>query len=157
MAKKPNEPEKLDPIVDGTGNDQSNSVGSLLTSIEIIESLKAEQKDLAERIKEEKAGIKSMGFDTKIVNKVLARRARKADEVAEEDSLISAYEQSLEEAAEQRRAADLKPAKAKTTKAAADSGASGAKPTADLQTPPDDPPAGAVMENGKVHLPTPGF
>lgn len=154
MAKKPNEPEKLDPIVDGTGKDQSNSVGSLLTSIEIIESLKAEQRDLAERIKEEKAGIKSMGFDTKIVNKVLARRARKADEVAEEDSMISAYEQSLEEAVEQRRAADRKPAKAKTTKAPADTGA---KPTADLQTPPEDPPAGAVMENGKVILPAPGF
>lgn len=150
MARGKKEAETQDPIME-TGAAASNSVVSLLSSIEIIEGMKDEQRDLAERIKEEKARIKGMGFDTKIVNKVLARRARKPDEVAEEDDLIGRYEDSLEEAAEHRRATDAKP------KPKSRSAAPAGKPTADLQTAPEDPPAGAVMENGKVHLPKPGF
>ncbi len=103
MARAP----KPTVIPDINAND--NATPTLLSSIEIIESLKEEMREIAERIRDEKKAIKDMGFDSKIVNKVLARRARDKDELAEEDALIETYEVALEAASFKRD----KPAKAK--------------------------------------------
>lgn len=78
--------------------DQSNTAMTLLASIERLESLAEEMADTKERIKDEMAAIKGMGFDTKIVRKVLARRKRKPDELAEEEMLVTTYEAALDSA-----------------------------------------------------------
>jgi uncharacterized protein (UPF0335 family) len=83
--------------------DQSNTALTLLASIERLESLQEEIADTRERMKDEMAAIKGMGFDAKIVRKVLARRKRKPDDLAEEESLIETYERNLEAAKEGRK------------------------------------------------------
>jgi uncharacterized protein (UPF0335 family) len=100
MAKK-----DKDPVIPGT-KEAENATPTLVATIERIESLKEEQAELADQIKQEMSAIKSMGFDTKIVRKVLARRARKAEDVEEEDMLIETYESAIERTVEARAAAD---------------------------------------------------
>lgn len=78
--------------------DSSNTAITLLASIERLESLEEEIAEVKERQKDEMAAIKSMGFDTKIVRKVLARRKRKPDELAEEEMLVTTYEAALDSA-----------------------------------------------------------
>ncbi|MBI1620042.1 DUF2312 domain-containing protein [Aquamicrobium sp. cd-1] len=63
--------------------------------IERIEQLEAEKKDVAEQIKEVKAEAKGRGYDTKVMNKVIALRKRKADEVAEEEAILEIYKAAL--------------------------------------------------------------
>lgn len=82
--------------------DNSNSALTLLASIERLESLDEEIAEVKERQKDEMAAIKSMGFDTKIVRKILARRKRKPDELSEEEALIETYERALAEAKDNR-------------------------------------------------------
>jgi uncharacterized protein (UPF0335 family) len=82
--------------------DNSNSALTLLASIERLESLDDEIAEVKERQKDEMAAVKSMGFDTKIVRKILARRKRKPDEINEEESLIDTYERAIEEAKSMR-------------------------------------------------------
>lgn len=82
--------------------DNSNSALTLLASIERLESLDEEIAEVKERQKDEMAAIKSMGFDTKIVRKILARRKRKPDELNEEEMLITTYEAALDSAKVQR-------------------------------------------------------
>lgn len=82
--------------------DNSNTALTLLASIERLESLDEEIAEVKERQKDEMAAVKSMGFDTKIVRKILARRKRKPDEISEEESLIDTYERAIEEAKSMR-------------------------------------------------------
>lgn len=80
----------------------SNTAATLLQHIETLISLEEEKADIAERIKDEFAKLKSTGFDAKIARKILARAKRDAAEVEEEDSLIETYERALEAARAQR-------------------------------------------------------
>lgn len=82
--------------------DGSNSAATLLSAIETIESLEEEKQDVQARIKDEYDAVKSTGFDVKIVRKIIARRKRKPDEIAEEDALIETYEQALDAAQTKR-------------------------------------------------------
>jgi uncharacterized protein (UPF0335 family) len=100
MAKKDE-----NPVIPGT-KEAENATPTLVATIERIESLKEEQAEIADQIKQEMAAIKSMGFDTKIVRKVLARRARTAEDVETEDMLIETYERAIEDTIEMRRAAE---------------------------------------------------
>lgn len=75
-----------------------NSAATLLAHIRQIEELQSEQSDLAAQIKEEKAAIRGMGFDLKIVNKILQRRRMSPEERGEQDALIQTYETALERA-----------------------------------------------------------
>lgn len=86
----------------------SNTAVSLLSCIERIESLKDEQAELAGRIRDEKAAIKGMGFDIKVVNEILRRRKMKPEDREEMDSLLVSYEDAIENAADFRRAEDFK-------------------------------------------------
>jgi len=63
--------------------------------IERGEQFVAERKDIAEQEKEMYAEAKGRGYDTKIMKKVIALRARKPDEISEEESLLEMYKSAL--------------------------------------------------------------
>jgi uncharacterized protein (UPF0335 family) len=63
--------------------------------IERIERLDSEKKDLAEQQKEVMAEAKGRGYETKIIRKIVALRARDANDIAEEDALMDMYREAL--------------------------------------------------------------
>lgn len=63
--------------------------------IERYEQLEAEKKDLLEQQKEVMAEAKGRGYDTKVLKKIIALRKRKADDIAEEESILELYKQAL--------------------------------------------------------------
>ena len=63
--------------------------------IERIERLDAEKKDLAEQQKEVMAEAKGRGYDTKVIRKVISRRKRDANDLAEEDAVYEMYKEAL--------------------------------------------------------------
>ena len=84
-------------MTEGIGH---NSVGSeaaeqLRSTVERIEVLETEKKDLAEDIKEVYAVAKSKGYDVKIIRQVIARRKKDRSDVEETDALVAAYEGAL--------------------------------------------------------------
>lgn len=60
-----------------------------------LERLQEEKSALSEDMKEVFAEAKSVGFDTKIMRKILAERARDRDELEEENQLMDVYRQAL--------------------------------------------------------------
>jgi len=77
--------------------DDSYSVtaGELRAFVERLERLDAEKRDLAEQAKEVYAECKGRGYDTAVVRKVIARRKRESDDLAEEAAVLEMYEQAL--------------------------------------------------------------
>lgn len=63
--------------------------------IERIERIAAEKDELADQHKEVMAEAKGRGYDTKVIAKVVARRKRDREDVAEEDAILELYEESL--------------------------------------------------------------
>lgn len=63
--------------------------------VERAEHLIAEKKDITEQEKELYAEAKGRGYDTKILKKVIALRARNAEEVAEEEAVLEMYKKAL--------------------------------------------------------------
>ena len=63
--------------------------------IERIERLDSEKKDLAEQQKEVMAEAKVRGYDTKLIRKIVALRARDANDIAEENALMEMYREAL--------------------------------------------------------------
>ena len=63
--------------------------------VERAEHLIAEKKDITEQEKELYAEAKGRGYDTKILKKVIALRARDAEEVAEEEAVFEMYKKEL--------------------------------------------------------------
>lgn len=76
-----------------TSDDQSYGIaaGELRQFIEQYEQLEAEKKDVAERQKELMAEAKGRGYDTKVMMKVIARRKRDKDDIAEEEAILEMY------------------------------------------------------------------
>jgi uncharacterized protein (UPF0335 family) len=64
--------------------------------IERIERLEVEKQDAAEAQKEVYAEAKGTGYDTKIIRKVIARRKRDRDDLAEEEAILELYEAAIE-------------------------------------------------------------
>ena len=56
-----------------------------------IERLEAEKAELAADVREVYAEVKSFGFDTKVLRKVIALRKIDADERAEQEALLDLY------------------------------------------------------------------
>lgn len=56
-----------------------------------IERLEAEKSELAADIREVYAEIKTFGFDTKTMRKIIAARKKDPSEIAEEDALFEIY------------------------------------------------------------------
>ena len=63
--------------------------------VERAEHLIAEKKDITEQEKELYAEAKGRGYDTKILKKVIALRARDAEEVAEVEAVFEMYKKAL--------------------------------------------------------------
>lgn len=68
----------------------------LRSFIERIERLEEEKKGIAEDIKEVYAGAKAVGFDTKIMRKVIAVRKMDQAERQEQESLLDVYLHAIE-------------------------------------------------------------
>lgn len=89
MAKKDT------PDVDGGGNAAPVAAAQLKAYIERIERMNEEKADIVADTKEIYAEAKGNGFSVKIIRKIVARRARDAAELAEEEALIDTYEVAL--------------------------------------------------------------
>lgn len=75
--------------------DRANAA-ELRAFIERIERLEAEKQDAADGQKEVYAEAKGRGYDTKIIRKVIARRKRDRQDLAEEAAILEVYEAALE-------------------------------------------------------------
>ncbi|OAP37826.1 hypothetical protein AU381_13725 [Sinorhizobium glycinis] len=63
--------------------------------IERIERLEEEKKTIADDIKDVYGEAKSMGFDTKILRKVISIRKQDQDERMEQEAILDTYLQAL--------------------------------------------------------------
>lgn len=63
--------------------------------IERVERLAAEKQDAAAAQKEVYAEIKGRGYDAAVVRKIVARRKRDRDDLAEEEAILELYESAL--------------------------------------------------------------
>ena len=75
--------------------DRTNAA-ELRAFIERIERLEAEKQDAADAQKEVYAEAKGRGYDAKIIRKVIARRKRDRQDLAEEAAILEVYEAALE-------------------------------------------------------------
>lgn len=73
------------------------NAGQLRAFIERVERLHEERKALGDDIKEVYAEAKGNGFDTKIIKKIVQRRAQDPDKRAEEETLLDIYLSALGE------------------------------------------------------------
>ncbi|WP_191569171.1 DUF2312 domain-containing protein [Paracoccus yeei] len=71
------------------------AAGELRQFIEQFEQLESEKKDIAQQQKEIMAEAKARGYDTKVMRKVIARRKRDKDDIAEEEAVLEMYETAL--------------------------------------------------------------
>lgn len=72
-------------------NLQASSQKQLRQIVEVIERLVEEQKALGGDIRDKLAEAKSVGFDPKIIRKLLALRRKSETERAEEEAIIAVY------------------------------------------------------------------
>lgn len=75
--------------------DRANAA-ELRAFIERIERLEAEKQDASDGQKEVYAEAKGRGYDAKIIRKVIARRKRDRQDLAEEAAILEVYEAALE-------------------------------------------------------------
>ena len=77
-------------------NDRAESMGGatrekLRQFVARIERLEAEKAELAADIREVYAEVKSFGFDTKVLRKIVALRKQDENERAEQEALLDLY------------------------------------------------------------------
>ena len=70
----------------------------LRLTVERIERLEEEKKEVADQIKDVYAEAKAMGYDTKILRQVVKLRKQDRDERQEQESLLETYMIALGEA-----------------------------------------------------------
>ena len=75
--------------------DRANAA-ELRAFIDRIERLEVEKQDASDAQKEVYAEAKWRGYDTKIIRKVIARRKRDRQDLAEEAAILEVYEAALE-------------------------------------------------------------
>jgi uncharacterized protein (UPF0335 family) len=63
--------------------------------VERIERLEAEKKDAAEAQKEVFAEAVGLGYDAKVMRKIIALRKRDANDIAEEEAVMDIYKSAL--------------------------------------------------------------
>jgi uncharacterized protein (UPF0335 family) len=63
--------------------------------VERYERLEAEKKDIADHQKEVMSEAKLRGYDTAILKQVIARRKKSAEDLAEQEALLSMYEEAM--------------------------------------------------------------
>lgn len=93
------EEDDIEEAAAGVGHNGGPALGvagdQLRKAIERVERLEEEKKEIAEDIKEVYAGAKAVGFDVKIMRKVVARRKMDRATLQEEEALIDTYESAL--------------------------------------------------------------
>ena len=67
----------------------------LRSFVERWERLEADRQEIMEDQKEVMAEAKNRGYDTKIIRKVIALRAREKADIAEEEAILDLYRQAL--------------------------------------------------------------
>jgi len=74
-----------------------NSVAGdqLKSFVERIERLEEEKKTIADDIKDVYGETKAMGYDPKVIRKVIARRKQDANDLAEQEALLDTYLHAL--------------------------------------------------------------
>lgn len=82
------------------GPEMSDTAGNvagaeLLQFIQRWESLQSEKQDIADQQKEIMAEAKGRGYDTKVMRKLIARRKRDKDDLAEEEAVMEMYEAAI--------------------------------------------------------------
>lgn len=73
----------------------SISAQQLRTFVDRLERLEADKAGITDDIRDTYGEAKALGYDVKILRKVIARRKRKADAVREEEELLEVYLQAL--------------------------------------------------------------
>ena len=63
--------------------------------VERFERLEAEKRDIADQQKEVMAEAKTRGYDTRVIRKVINLRKRDAEDLAEEEAVLSLYKEAL--------------------------------------------------------------
>lgn len=71
------------------------NTNELISFIERIESLESEAANITQDIKSIYSEVKSAGYDPKYVKKMVALRKKDADEIYEEDALLTMYRKAL--------------------------------------------------------------
>ena len=71
------------------------TAGELRAFIERIERLDVEKKDLADQQKEVLAEVKSRGYDTKALRKLVALRKMDPQEVSESEAVLEMYKDAI--------------------------------------------------------------
>lgn len=74
-----------------SGDNYAVTADELRQFVERAEHLAAEKKDIGEQEKELFAEAKGRGYDTKVIRKVMALRKRKAEDIAEENAILTMY------------------------------------------------------------------
>lgn len=67
----------------------------LLQFIQRWELLQSEKQDIADQQKEVMAEAKGRGYDTKVMRKLIAKRKRDKDDLAEEEAVMDMYESAI--------------------------------------------------------------
>ena len=80
---------------DDNKTDYDVTAEELTQFVERAERLISEKKDISEQEKELYAEAKGRGYDTKILKKVIALRARDPNDVAEEEAVMEMYKTAL--------------------------------------------------------------
>lgn len=92
--KRPGKKSRAGDIGHNSGMD-SAAAEQLRQTVERIERLEEEKAGIADDIAAVYAEAKSMGYDTKIVRKIIAMRKRDASEIEEEEQLITLYRMAI--------------------------------------------------------------
>lgn len=82
---------------DGSTDIGGNAASRLAAFVERIENLEDEIKGAKEDQKEVYSEAKGVGFDTKILRKVIKRRKMDREKVMEEDAILECYETALDQ------------------------------------------------------------
>lgn len=80
-----------------TDSSASISAQQLRNFVDRIERLEQDKAGIAEDIRETYGEAKALGYDVKILRKVIAIRRRRADEVREENELLEIYLSAIDD------------------------------------------------------------
>ncbi len=67
----------------------------LRSFVERVERLDSEKKDIADQRKGNMAEAKSRGYDTAVMNKLIAMRKKDPAEISEEEAVLELYREAL--------------------------------------------------------------
>lgn len=89
------EQENDNPFADKKTEGASASDDRLRLLIERIERLEEEKKGISEDIKDVYAESKAVGYDTKIMRKIISLRKTKPEERTEQETILDTYKAAL--------------------------------------------------------------